>query len=466
MGMRALSHEIPEFTFPGQALEWVRDDTNNDKRETTLKLHTKIAIGLVLGALTGGLCNAFFAGQAWLTFVSDNIMFPAGQVFLRMLFMTVVPIVFTSIALGVAGIGDMRTLGRLGGRTFGYFLLSTLIAATIGLTLVNTIKPGEGLPEETRAELMDKFAGGAEGMAASGPPDFGVSTFVNIVPRNPVAAAADMDMLALIFFALIFGAALTAISEERAKPVIRVLEGIGDAIIAIINWAMKLAPYGVFGLIFVITSQFGWGILAQLGMYVFVVLLGLALHAAFGISALVRVFGKMSPLQYWRSIGAPIITAFSTSSSMATLPTSIATAEQKLDVQPKIAGFVLPLGATMNMNGTSLFEGVTVLFLAQVFGVDLSIGSQIIVVILAVLTAIGAAGVPGGSLPLMMLVMATVGVPPEGIAIILGVDRILDMSRTTLNVCGDISASVYVDRVDREMQGLPPADPELAAREA
>lgn len=416
-------------------------------------------MGLVLGALTGGLCNAFFAGEAWLVFVSDNVMYPAGQIFLRMLFMTVVPIVFVSIALGVAGIGDMKTLGRLGGRTFGYFLLSTLIAATIGLTLVNTIQPGAGLPEDTRDELMERFSGGAEGMAASGPPDFGINTFVNIVPRNPVAAAADMDMLALIFFALIFGAALTMIPKERSKPVIRVLEGIGDAVIAIINWAMKLAPYGVFGLIFVITSQFGWGILAQLGMYVFVVLLGLVLHATVGISGLVRIFGRMNPLNFWRSIGAPFITAFSTSSSMATLPTSIATAEEKLDVQPKIAGFVLPLGATMNMNGTSLFEGVTVLFLAQVFGVDLSIGQQVIVVVLAVLTAIGAAGVPGGSLPLMMLVMATVGVPPEGIAIVLGVDRILDMSRTTLNVCGDISASVYVDRVDREMEGLPPATP-------
>lgn len=420
----------------------------------------------MLGALVGGLCNAFFAGAAWLEFVSNNIMFPVGQVFLRLLFMTVVPIVFTSIALGVAGIGDMRTLGRLGGRTFGYFALSTLIAATIGLTLVNTIKPGEGLPEETRAELMEQFSGGAESMVASGPPDFGVNTFVNIVPRNPVAAAADMDMLALIFFALIFGAALTAIPDERSRPVIRILEGIADAIIVIINWAMKLAPYGVFGLIFVITSQFGWSILAQLGMYVFVVLLGLLVHATIGISGLVRLLGRMNPVTFWRSIGAPFITAFSTSSSMATLPTSIATAEQKLDVQPKIAGFVLPLGATMNMNGTSLFEGVTVLFLAQVFGVDLSIGAQVIVVILAVLTAIGAAGVPGGSLPLMMLVMATVGVPPEGIAIILGVDRILDMSRTTLNVCGDISASVYVDRVDRELEGLPPAEPELAAKGA
>jgi DAACS family dicarboxylate/amino acid:cation (Na+ or H+) symporter len=424
-----------------------------------MKLHTKIGLGLVLGAFIGGLCNALFADHPWLIFVSDNVMFPVGQIFLRMLFMTVVPIVFTSIALGVAGIGDMKTLGRLGGRTFGYFAMSTLIAAVIGLTLVNTIKPGSGLPEQTRNELMEKFSGGAEGMLASGPPDFGINTFVNIVPRNPVAAAADMDMLALIFFALIFGAALTIIPRERAQPVIDVLQGIGDAVIAIINWAMKLAPYGVFGLVFVITSRFGWSILAQLGMYVLVVIIGLVLHATIGISGLVKIFGKMNPLTFWRSIPAPIITAFSTSSSMATLPTSIATAEKQLDVQPKIAGFVLPLGATMNMNGTSLYEGITVLFLAQVFGVDLSIGSQIIVVILAVLTAIGAAGVPGGSLPLMMLVMATVGVPPEGIAIILGVDRILDMSRTTLNVCGDISASVYVDRIDREMEGLPAAEP-------
>jgi len=277
------------------------------------------------------------------------------------------------------------------------------------------------------------------------------------VPRNPVAAAANMDMLALIFFSLIFGAALTMIPREKAKPVITLLEGIGEAVIAIINLAMKLAPYGVFALVFVITSQFGWGILQQLSMYVVVVLIGLLLHATVGISFLVKVFGRMSPLKFWKGIEAPIITAFSTSSSMATLPTSIATAEKELGVQPKIAGFVLPLGATMNMNGTALFEGVTVLFLAQVFGVHLSLGAQVIVVVLSVMTAIGAAGVPGGSLPLMMLVMATVGVPPEGIAIILGVDRILDMTRTTLNVSGDISAAVYIDRIDREIEGMTPA---------
>ncbi len=424
-----------------------------------MKLHTKIGLGLVLGALVGSLTNAFFGDAGGVRWVADNVAYPIGQIFLRMLFMTVVPIVFTSIALGVAGIGDMKTLGRLGGRTFGYFLMSTLIAATIGLTLVNTIRPGAGLPPEIRDELMSRFSG--EGLIQTGPVDFGVSTFVNIVPRNPVEAAANMDMLALIFASLIFGAALTLIPKAKADPVIAVLEGVGDAVIKIIDMAMNLAPYGVFALIFGITSQFGWSILQQLSLYIIVVVLGLFLHATIGISALVKIFGRMSPVTFWRSVNAPMITAFSTSSSMATLPTSIATAEKELDVQPKIAGFVLPLGATMNMNGTSLYEGVTVLFVAQVFGAGLSLPTQIIVVVLAVLTAVGAAGVPGGSLPLMMLVMATVGVPPEGIAIILGADRILDMCRTTLNVCGDISASVYIDRVDREWEGLPRAQPVL-----
>ncbi len=424
-----------------------------------MKLHTKIALGLVLGALVGGLGNAFFGGAVWLDWIANNVAYPVGQVFLRMLFMTVVPIVFTSIALGVTGIGDIKTLGRLGGRTMGFFAMSTLIAAVIGLTLVNTVKPGGGLPADTRDALMAQF--GDEGLVTGGPSEFGVSTFVEIVPRNPVAAAANGDMLALIFFSLIFGVALMLIPKAKAQPVIDMLEGIGEAVIKIIDMAMGLAPYGVFGLIFVITSQFGWSILGQLSMYVIVVLVGLLLHALIGVSTLVKVFGRMSPLKFWKSIEAPIITAFSTSSSMATLPTSIATAEKELGIQPKIAGFVLPLGATMNMNGTALFEGITVLFVAQVFGIDLAIGTQIIVIVLAVITAIGAAGVPGGSLPLMMLVMATVGVPPEGIAIILGVDRILDMSRTTLNVSGDLAATVYVDRIDREMEGtaMPAAAP-------
>jgi DAACS family dicarboxylate/amino acid:cation (Na+ or H+) symporter len=415
---------------------------------TRVKLHTKIALGLILGAFIGGLAKALFGDAPWLRFIANNIANPVGQVFLRMLFMTVVPIVFLSLTLGVAGIGDIGKLGRLGGRTFGYFAMSTLISAIIGLTLVNVIKPGGGIPETTRDELMTAFSSQASDMQAGGAQEFGVATFVEIVPRNPIQAAANMDMLAVIFFSIILGTALMTIPKEKSEPVIKVLEGLGDAVIKIIDFAMRLAPYGVFGLIFTMTSQFGWGFLQQLGMYVVVVVLGLVLHAAIGISTLVKVFARISPIAFWKGARNSMITAFSTSSSMATLPTNISTAEKHFGVSPKIAGFVLPLGATMNMNGTALFEGVTVLFLAQVFGVDLSLGAQISVIALAVLTAIGAAGVPGGSLPLMMVILGIVGVPPEGIAIILGVDRILDMMRTTLNVTGDLSASLYVDRIE------------------
>jgi dicarboxylate/amino acid:cation (Na+ or H+) symporter, DAACS family len=422
-----------------------------------VKLHTKIAIGLVLGAVLGGGLQAVFADAAWLIWVSENIAWPLGQAWLRFLLMTVVPIVLASITLGVAGIGDIRKVGRLGGRTMGYFGLSTLISAAIGLTLVNVLQPGGGVEQATQEALMATYGAQASGMTAGGAGGFGVSTFVNIIPTNPVGAAANMDMLALIFFSLVFGAALTVLPAKTAQPVVDVLQGIGDAVIEIIGWAMALAPYGVFFLIFQMTSRFGFGLLVQLGMYVLVVVLGLLLHATVGISALVKIFARVNPMRFWKGAQDVIITAFSTSSSMATLPTNIATAENEFGVSPKIAGFVLPLGATMNMNGTALFEGVTVLFLAQVFGVDLNLGMQIVVIVLSVLTAIGAAGVPGGSLPLMMVVMGTVGVPPEGIAIILGVDRVLDMCRTTLNVSGDLSATLYIDRVDREMGEPAPA---------
>lgn len=272
--------------------------------------------------------------------------------------------------------------------------------------------------------------------------------FVNMVPRNPVQAAAGMDMLAVIFFSIMFGAALTLIPREKAEPMLKVLDALGQVVVKIIDFAMKLAPYGVFGLIFVVTSRFGWGLLVQLGAYVGVVLGGLLLYATFGLSTLVRVFAGLSPMVFWKKARATIVTAFSTSSSNATLPTNIKVAEEELKVPSGIAGFVLPLGATMNMNGTALYEGVTVLFLAQVFGVDLNVGQQVIVLVLSVITAVGAAGVPGGSLPLIMVVLATVGVPPEGIAIILGVDRILDMCRTVLNTTGDLTAAAYLARTE------------------
>jgi DAACS family dicarboxylate/amino acid:cation (Na+ or H+) symporter len=413
-----------------------------------VKLHTKIILGLLLGAAAGVTANAFAADAGWVRWIGDNVAQPVGQIFLRMLLMTVIPLVFASITLGVAQLGDVRKIGRVGVRTLGYFLMSTALSAVVGLTLVNLFRPGDGLDPAVREQLMTTYRSQAEGMQAAGTTEFGVDLFVNIVPRNPIAAAAGMDMLGVIFFALVFGAALTLIPKEKSEPMVRVLEALGETVVKVIEIAMKVAPYGVFGLIFVVTSRFGWDLLGQLLKYAAVVMGGLVLYAAIGLSGLVRLFGGLRPWDFWRRAWPTVITGFSTSSSNATLPTNIQVAERELQIPPKIAGFVLPLGATMNMNGTALYEGVTVLFLAQVFGVDLSLGQQIIVVLMSVITAIGAAGVPGGSLPLIMVVLATVGVPPEAIAVILGIDRILDMSRTTLNVTGDLTAACYVARTE------------------
>jgi DAACS family dicarboxylate/amino acid:cation (Na+ or H+) symporter len=273
---------------------------------------------------------------------------------------------------------------------------------------------------------------------------FGIHTVVNIVTRNPVKSEADGDLLGIIFFALVFGAALTLIPQARAAPMIAILEALNDIVIKIVEMAMKIAPYGVAALIFGVTSSFGFALLKPLGFYVLVVLLGLLIHAAVSISLIMKFVVGISPWLFYRRIWTAIVTAFSTSSSAATLPTAIATAEKNLGIPPSVAGFVLPLGATMNMNGTSIFEAVTIIFLATVFGVYLDLSQQVVVVVMAVITAIGAAGVPGGSIPLLIGILAMFNVPGEGIALILGVDRILDMSRTTVNVLGDIGASAFV----------------------
>ena len=427
-----------------------------------MSLHNKILLGLAAGAVVGGVANAFAAGAPWLEWLAENVAGPAGQIFLRLLLMTVVPLVFASVVLGVAGLGDIRKVGRIGGMTLGYFLISTLIGVIIGVVLVNVLDPGSRIDAVTRADLLATYQARA-GEIQERPVTFGVQTLVNIVPRNPLRAAVDMDMLAVIFVSLIFGGALTLIPTERARPMIAVLEALGDVVIKIVELAMALAPYGVFALVFVVASRFGWHLLEILGMYVVVVLLGLFLHAAVVQSLLVRFLGRMNPLHFWSRIRASMVTAFSTSSSNATLPTNIAVAETQLGIDPKVAGFVLPLGATMNMNGTALYEGVTVLFLAQVFGIDLTVGQQVVVVLLSVLTAVGAAGVPGGSLPLILLVMGAVGVPAEALALILGVDRVLDMCRSTVNVTGDLTAAVFVDRMqassERERLGAAPTVP-------
>ncbi len=413
--------------------------------------HTKIFLGLVVGAFAGVICNKFFSGAPALALVQKYLSDPLGRIFLNMLIMVVVPLVFSSLALGVAQIGDLKQLGRIGARTGLYFFLVTAIAVCIGLALVNTIRPGDHLSAETKDRLLATYGQEASTLkGAADQTDFGIQTLVGIVPRNPFAAVArpNPDMLALIFVALMTGIALTMILRERAQPVLRLLEGVNDVAVAIINIAMKLAPYGVAALIFSVTSRFGFELLVALGWYVVTVLLGLALHLFGAFSLLIKFFARYSPLKFFKKVETVMLTAFSTSSSNATLPTTLTVSQENLGIPPKIAGFVIPLGATMNMNGTALFEGVTVLFLAQVFGVDLSFSAQLVVVLMSVLTAVGAAGVPSGSIPLLILVLQMVNVPPEGIALILGVDRILDMCRTVLNVTGDITAAAYIARTE------------------
>lgn len=414
--------------------------------------HTRILLGLVLGAAAGCLVNALFVEPGpppkppeWLRQLNRNVTEPIGQIFLRLLFVTVVPLVFCSLAVGVAQIGSIGAVGRVGGKTIGYFLLITTFATVIGLALVNAVKPGEGLPRETVEDLQKQFAGDMERRQKA---DYTVMSFVkSVVPNNPVKAAADLEMLGIITFALLVGVGLTKLDAPKAEHVVRFLEAFGELMVFIITLAMKLAPVGVFCLIFATTSQLGFALLALLGKYVAVVLVGLAIQGFVVLPALVRVLAGYTPLVFFTKARASIVTAFSTSSSNATLPTNIRTAETEFGVPPRIAGFVLPLGATMCMAGTALFEGVTVMFLAQLMLPEpMDLGQQALVVLLCVLTAVGAAGVPGGSIPLLMLVLETVHIPPGAIAIVLGIDRILDMCRTTVNNIGDLSAVVVVAR--------------------
>lgn len=436
-----------------------------------MPLHTKILLGLVVGAVVGILFNMTLGGTHPLVEgLNEYIAGPIGAIFLNLLFMIVVPLVFASIALGVAGLGDLKKVGRVGAKTLGFFVASTALSVTVGLILVHIFRPGTRITTEVRTQLMQTYGDAAASrMDAVHATDFGMQTIVNIVTRNPVRSAVELDLLGIIFFGIVFGAAITMIQADRGRLMIDFLESLNDIVLKIVNMAMHLAPYGVAGLIFGVTSRFGLSLLQPLAMYVVVVVLGLLIHVAVNFSVILRFIVGISPARFFSRIRAPIITAFSTSSSNATLPTSIATAEQNLGIPPQIGGFVLPLGATMNMNGTALFEGVTVIFLAQVFGVSLSMGQQAIVMIMCVVTAIGAAGVPGGSLPLLIGVLAMFGVPGEGIALILGVDRILDMTRTTVNVTGDMVATGVIARLegvwdasmlpsDEETQGRKPLD--------
>jgi DAACS family dicarboxylate/amino acid:cation (Na+ or H+) symporter len=446
-------------------------DATHD-RPKGMPLHTRILIGLVVGVVAGVVVNRALGGDhPWVTWTVSRVTEPVGQLFLRLLLMVVVPLVFSSLVVGVAGIGDIRRLGRVGVKSFVYTFVISAISVVIGLTLANTLRPGERLDPATRTALEARYSADATKRVEDATKTAAATTdsplmqvVKTIVPQNPVTAVASEtpNMLHLMFFAVLLGVAATLVPIEVSAPLLRGLQALFEISAKIIDLIMKLAPFAVACLLFNNTARFGLDLLQALAWFVVTVLLGLALHM-FGVYSLsVYFLSRLSPLEFFRRIKTVMLTAFSTSSSNATLPTALRVSEENLGVPREINSFVLTVGATANQNGTALYEGVTVLFLAQLAGVDLSLGQQLGVAYFAILGGIGTAGVPSGSIPFIIVMLASYNIPPALIAIILGVDRILDMCRTTLNVTGDITAATYVARSEG-YELLRPHTPALAA---
>jgi dicarboxylate/amino acid:cation (Na+ or H+) symporter, DAACS family len=411
-----------------------------------LALHVRILIGAVVGMLAGVLAFRLFEDSAALQGFVRYVSQPLGQVFLRLLLMLVVPLVFSALVLGVVGLGDLRSLARVGLKTLAYTVCVSTVAVLIGLTLVTLLRPGEGLSEEARQRMLAGAQARAASITSAPRPASGIDLVVQIVPDNPVKAAATGDMLALMFFALMVGVGLCLTRTEPARRLEEAIQGLYDVSMRLIHMVISMAPIGVAALLFTLTAQLGHEILVQLARYVGVVLLALALHQFVVYSLAVRFLGGMSPLKFFKAIEEAMLTAFSTASSNATLPTALKVAEENLKLPPRVSRFVLTIGATANQNGTALFEGVTVLFLAQFYGVSLALPQQALVLVICILAGIGTAGVPGGSIPVIAAILGLVGVPVEGLGLVLGVDRFLDMCRTVLNVSGDLAAAVVVAR--------------------
>ncbi len=425
-----------------------------------LALHWKILAGLIVGVALGGTARFLLPPGAdskpnyTLNMLATNVAEPLGQIFLRLIMMAVVPLVFSALSLAVVELGDLRKLGRMGLKTFLLTLLFSGASVLIGLALTNTIRPGSRIPPATRVELSERFQEKAAATKANADKAKSMrDSLLDIIPKNPLQEMVGaMDgsspgggMLAVMFFALVFGVAMT-VAGPRAATLVPVLEGVYDTVMVILQFSMRLAPYGVAGLVFSLVALFGFDILASLVWYVGTVILGLLLQAAVVYSIALWTIAGRSPIAFFRSISEAVLTAFATSSSSATLPTALRVTEENLGIAPQVSRFVLTVGATANQNGTALYEGITVLFLAQVFGIELTLVQQATVVMLSILAGVGTAGVPGGSLPLVVIVLQSVGVPAAGIGIILGVDRLLDMCRTSLNVTGDIVIAACVDR--------------------
>lgn len=411
-------------------------------------MHKKLLLALALGILLGVLLHPYAKNEI-LIFISANILNTVGQIFLRLIFMAVIPMVFSALVLGVFELVKTRGLGKVVTRTLKYTLITSSCSVMIGISLVNLIKPGKGILLEKNSPIEN--VGTIDSIKKNADKAPGLSQIITeLIPQNPVGAAVrafDGEMVAFMIFALIFGIAIGFVHAEQEiknEALLPLLEHIYAASMKIISFAMKLSPFAVFSLVFNSAFKFGPGVFTSLLSYVFVVITGLAIQQ-FGVySLLLKLRTNISPTVFFKKGYEVFLYAFSTASSNATLPRALNLAEDGLSLPKDISRFVLTVGSTANQNGTALFEGITVLFLAQAYSVDLSISQQMVVVFMSIIAGIGTAGVPGGSLPLIMLLLQQMGIPAEGIGLVLGVDRFLDMCRTTVNVTGDLVIATVV----------------------
>ena len=432
-----------------------------------IALHWLMLIGFIVGLGGGLFVNlAVGADAPWVLWLTSNITGPAGQIFLRLLFMLVIPLLFSALVIGVAEMGDLKSLGRAGWKTLAFTVVISALAVLIGLVMVNLFRPGDGVDADLAAALLAQGKAGAASIVGNAPETINLGQFfLDLIPSNVFTAAAENQILPVMVFALLFGIGLVMARSPATDRLQEVVLGLFEITMKLINLVIKLAPFAIAALMFNLAALFGWDLLVRLAAYVGVAVGAMLIHMFVVYPIAVWTLGGMSPVKFFTAIREPMVVAFSTASSNASLPVSLRAAEFELKLPRKIARFVLTVGATANQNGTALFEGVTVLFLAQFFGIDLTLWQQVVVMLVCILGGIGTAGVPAGSLPVVAMILVMVGVPAEGIGLILGVDRFLDMCRTTLNVTGDLVAATVVSRGESD-EVVPPGLAEPVAPKA
>ncbi len=429
-----------------------------------LELQWQMLLGFVVGLTLGLVVYSTQRDAAWVETFTTYVTQPIGQVFLRLLFMLVIPLLFSALIVGISEMGEIRSLKRVGLRTLGYTVVVSAIAVAVSLAVVNLLQPGAGVDRAAAAQMLQDSSGRAGEIVKAGTEQpSGVDAFVNIVPNNLVEVmGSNSAILSVMFFALFFGIGLLITDTPNARALKRGFEGLFEVTMRLILLVIKLAPIAVACFMFNLAALFGWDLLIRLSAYVGVVLLALGIQMFVVYPLLLKLLGGKSPIAFFREAQEAMVMAFSTASSNATLPTALRVAEDNLKLPRRVSRFVLTIGATANQNGTAMFEGVTVIFLAQFFGIELTLWQQLTVMLVCILGGIGTAGVPAGSLPVVALILAMVGIDPQAIALVLGVDRFLDMCRTTLNVTGDLVAAQVISAGEPADEHAAGASPQAA----